>query len=284
MNVDVEPLPASLGARVTGIDLRQPLDDATYKAVHGAWLKHQVLVFPDQDLAENHQIAFSGRFGEFPRRDRFETRNERDTGDKSIMLVSNIRKDGKPIGSLPDGEMMFHSDGAYDDRPYKYTLLFAVELPAEGGNTLFANMYDAYETLPDGLKSRLRGCHARHGYYSGTVLRDQPVGPYSGDAVHPVFIEHGETGRTAVYISRLLTLRIMECAEAESEAILAQLFDHCERRELIYEHVWKTGDFVMWDNRCITHARTDFPRTERRLLRRTVIQGEKPMMARLDAA
>ncbi len=284
MNVDVEPLPASLGARVTGIDLRQPLDDATYKAVHAAWLKHQVLVFPDQDLAENHQIAFSGWFGEFPRRDRFDTRSERNTGDKSIMLVSNIRKDGKPIGSLPDGEMMFHSDGAYDDRPYKYTLLFAVELPAAGGNTLFANMYDAYETLPDGLKSRLRGCHARHGYYAGTVLRDQPVGPYSGDAVHPVFIEHGETGRTAVYISRLLTLRIIECAETESEAILEQLFDHCERRELIYEHVWKTGDFVMWDNRCITHARTDFPRTERRLLRRTVIQGEKPMMARLDAA
>ncbi len=284
MNVDVEPLPASLGARVTGIDLRQPLDDATYKAVHAAWLKHQVLVFPEQELAENHQIAFSRRFGEFPRRGRFETRNERDTGEKSIMLVSNIRKDGKPIGSLPDGEMMFHSDGAYDDRPYKYTLLFAVELPAEGGNTLFANMYDAYETLPDGLKSRLRGCHAQHGYYSGTVLRDQPVGPYSGDAVHPVFIEHGETGRTAVYISRLLTLRIMECAEAESEAILAQLFDHCEQPGLIYEHVWKTGDFVMWDNRCIIHARTDFPHTERRLLRRTVIQGEKPMMARLDAA
>lgn len=284
MILDIEPLPASPGARITGIDLRQPLDDATFRAVHAAWLKHQVLVFPDQGLAGNDQIAFSRRFGEFPRRDRFDTRNERDTGDKSIMLVSNIRKDGKPIGSLPDGEMMFHSDGAYDDRPYKFTLLYAVELPSQGGNTLFADMYEAYETLPDGLKTRLRDCHARHGYYSGTVLRGQPVGPYSGDAVHPLFIEHSETGRTAIFVSRLLTLRIIELPEAESEAILEQLFDHCERHELIYEHVWKAGDFVMWDNRCITHARTDFPRSERRLLRRTVIQGEKPVMARLDAA
>ena len=145
-------------------------------------------------------------------------------------------------------------------------------------------MYEAYQTLPDSLKTRPRGCHAKHAYYSGTVQRGQPVGAFSGDAVHPVFIEHNETGRAAIYISRLLTQRIIELPEAESEAILEQLFDHCEQPGLIYEHVWKTGDFVMWDNRCIIHGRTDFPRTERRLLRRTVIQGEKPAMARLDAA
>ncbi len=280
MTVHVEPLPASLGARITGVDLSQPLGAAEFQSIHGAWLDHQVLVFPEQDLTEDDQIEFSLRFGDMPKRDRFERRAERGTADKSIMLVSNIRKDGKPIGSLPDGEMMFHSDGAYDDRPYRYTLLYAVELPATGGNTLFADMYKAYDTLADELKTRLGNCHAMHNYYSGMVIKGQHAGTYSGDAVHPLFIAHEETGRTAIFASRLLTQRIVEFDEPESGEILEQLFDHCEKRELIYEHVWRTGDFVMWDNRCVTHARTDFPRTERRLLRRTVIQGEKPGMAR----
>jgi taurine dioxygenase len=285
MTVHVAPLPAPLGARITGVDLRRPLDEAALDAVRAAWLDHQVLIFPDQDLSEADQIAFSRRFGEFPRRTRFEGRNERDTADRSIMLVSNIRDNGEPIGSLPDGEMMFHSDGAYDDAPYKFTLLYAVELPTSGGNTLFANMYDAYDTLPDGMKQKLQGCHAMHDYHSGTVHRDRPVGGYSGDAVHPVFVSHDDTGRTAIFVSRLLTRRIVELDESESEALLDELFDHCERPTLLYEHAWTKGDFVMWDNRCVTHARTDFPRTDRRLLRRTVIQGDKPAMAHpADAA
>ena len=283
MTIHVEKLPASLGARITGLDLRRTPDGATIEAILDAWLKHQVLVFPGQQLSEADQIGFSRRFGEFPSRERYEIRSEKGTADKSIMLISNIREDGKPIGSLPDGEMMYHSDGAYDDRPYKYTLLFAVELPSTGGHTLFANMYDAFETLPAAIKTRLRGCHAMHSYYSGTVPRDENVGPYSGDATHPVFIEHGETGRTAIYVSRLLTQRIVELPKDESDAVLEQLFDHCEQGELVYEHVWTPGDFVMWDNRCVVHGRTDFPRSERRLLQRTVIQGEKPAMAGLHA-
>jgi taurine dioxygenase len=284
MTMKVEPLSAPLGARVTGVDLRRDLDTETRAAIHRAWLDYQVLVFPDQDLSEEGQIRFSRHWGEFPKRRRFEDRAEKGITDRSIMLVSNIRENDQPIGSLPDGEMMFHTDGAYDEHPYRYTLLHAIELPSTGGNTLFANMYKAYEMLPDDLEQTLRGCHAVQGYYANTVLKSEPVGAYSGDFTHPVFIAHEETGRTALYVSRLMTQRIVELPEDESAAVLARLFDHCERPELIYEHVWQKGDFVMWDNRCVNHARTDFPRTERRLLRRTVIQGVRPEPAKQVAA
>jgi taurine dioxygenase len=126
------------------------------------------------------------------------------------------------------------------------------------------------------LKERLAPCHAKHLYYSGTVQKNQSTGRYSGDTVHPVFVSHDETHRDAIFVNRLITDAIVELPEAESDAVLEQLFDHCENPGLIYEHIWAPKDFVMWDNRCVNHARTDFAETERRLLRRTVIQGLKP--------
>ena len=284
MTMKVEPTGAATGAKITGVDISQELDSATVAAIHKAWMDHQVLVFPNQDLTEDEQIRFARLWGEFPKRDRYETRPEKDVADKSIMLVSNIRENGKPIGSLPDGEMMFHTDGAYDENPYNYSMLFAVELPLVGGHTMFANMYMAYETLSDDLKAKLASCTALQRYYSGTVQRGQHMGSYSGEFSHPVFIEHNETGRTALYISRLLTMRINELPEAESDEVLDFLFDHAEQPEMYYEHVWSLGDFVMWDNRCLNHARTDFPGNERRLLRRNVIQGVRPERARIDVA
>ena len=280
----VEPTGAATGARITGLDASQALDADTVAAIHQAWMDHQVLVFPDQDMTEDEQIRFARLWGEFPKRDRFETRPEKDVADKSIMLVSNIREDGKPIGSLPDGEMMFHTDGAYDEHPYRYSMLYAIELPSVGGHTMFANMYKAYETLPDDLKRKLSPCTALHRYYSGTVQRGEHMGSYSGEYSHPVFIEHNETGRTALYVSRLLTMGINELPEAESDEIIDFLFDHAEQPEMYYEHVWSPGDFVMWDNRCLNHARTDFPGDERRLLRRNVIQGIRPERARVHVA
>jgi taurine dioxygenase len=284
MTMKVEPTGAATGARITGVDLSQELDPDVVASIHKAWKDHQVLIFPDQDLTENEQVRFARLWGEFPKRDRFEARPEKDVADKSIMLISNIREDGKPIGSLPDGEMMFHTDGAYDEHPYNYSMLYAIELPSFGGNTMFANMYRAYETLSADLKRKLSNCTALQRYYSGTVQRGQHMGSYSGEFSHPVFIEHNETGRTALYVCRLLTTGINELPEAESDEIINYLFDHSEKPEMYYEHVWSVGDLVMWDNRCLTHARTDFPGTERRLLRRNVIQGIRPERGRIDVA
>ncbi len=284
MAMEVTPLPEALGARITGIDLGHDIDGETFAAIHAAWLEHLVLVFPGQELSADTQIRFTERFGEVGLRKRNVVRPESDDVHPGVMLITNIREDGKPIGSLPDGEMMFHSDGAFTADPYRYTLLYAIDVPPAGGDTLFANMYRAFDALPDDLKQRLAGCHAKHEYYAGAVQKDAPSGDYSGGCTHPLFIEHAETGRTALYISRLMTTGIGELPAGESDAVLEALFDHAERPEFVYRHVWTPGDFVMWDNRCTNHARTDFPETECRQMRRTSVQGTAPAAAGLEAA
>ncbi len=285
MTINIEPISDAVGARVTGIDLRDDMDEAAFQTIHQVWLDYQVLVFPGQEIGEEDQIRFTAKFGELGGRNRKVPTAEGDrVAHPGIMLISNIRKDGVPIGSLPDGEMMFHSDGAYAKRPFRYTLLFALEIPSVGGNTQFANMYKAYDTLPEELKSKLALCHAEHQYYAGSVDKAKPTESLTGIRQHPLFIAHEETGRAALYASRLLTTKIVELPADESDEILEALFDHCEKSALVYEHVWTPGDFVMWDNRCINHARTDFSEGERRLLRRTTVVGIDPVAATAQAA
>jgi taurine dioxygenase len=278
--VTVTPLDAPLGARITEIDLGQPLTKDDYAVIHRAWLDHQMLVFPGQKLSEEDQIRFTTHWGEMPVRNRYAGRREADRrSHESIMLVSNIRENGEPIGSLPDGEMMFHTDGSYDEHPYRYTMLYAVEVPSVGGDTLFANMYKAYETLPETLKRRLAEVNARHGYYAGRHVTPEikailGVGDVPDAFTHPLFTVHEETGRPVLYLSRLLTHSLVDVPDGD--ALLDELLDHAERTDLIYAHRWIPGDFVIWDNRCLNHARTDFPSGERRLLRRTTVQGVRP--------
>jgi len=289
MTITVEPFDAPLGARVTGIDLARAPEPADWSAIHDAWLRHQVLVFPGQRLSEDDQIRFTLHWGDMPVRQRYVGRREESRrAHQSVMLVSNIREDGQPIGSLPDGEMMFHSDGSYDEHPYRYTTLYAVEVPSRGGNTLFADMYGAYATLPTDLRRRLADARARHGYYAGRDVTPEikatlAIGQSDDCWEHPLFTAHEETGRPVLFASRLLTERIVGLPDDESDTLLQRLFAHAERRELIYEHVWQPGDYVIWDNRCVNHARTDFPPGERRLLRRTTVQGVRPEAAKAAA-
>ncbi len=290
MSIEVLPVSAPLGARVTGVDLGQPLDDATWAAIHRAWLDHQVLVFSGQDMTEEDQIRFTRHWGEMPVRSRYAGRREEGRrAHQSIMLVSNIREDGKPIGSLPDGEMMFHSDGSYDEHPYRYTMLYALKVPSHGGNTMFANMYRAYETLSEDLKQRCATLQARHGYYAGRHVTPEikatlGISHSSDSWTHPVVTAHEETGRPVLFVSQLLTQRIVGLPETEADELLDTLLDHGEKPEHIYSHVWTPGDFVIWDNRCVNHARTDFPASEARLLRRTTVQGVRPEAAHATAA
>ena len=283
MAIRIEPLDAPLGARITGVDLSGEVDDAAFGEIQAAWNEHLVLIFPGQELDEADHIRFTEHFGKLGGRNRRkENVPEGDRVHAGLMLVSNIREDGVPIGSLPDGEMMFHSDGAYSETPYKYTLLYAVEIPSVGGNTLFSNMYRAYDTLPGDLKEHLAGAKARHGYYAGTTDKANPAGELSSEMEYPLFIRHEDTGRTALFASRLMTLAIVGMEKAESDAVLEQLFDHSEQPEMVYEHVWTPGDLVIWDNRCSNHARTDFPGGARRLLRRTTVIG-RPLVG-IEAA
>lgn len=281
MAVVITPLDAPLGARIDGVDLGRPVPDAVFQAIRDAWLKHIVLVFPNQEIGGPAQLAFAERFGPLKKRDRPEDRRPEAEGrdyDAQVMFISNIVEDGKPIGSLPDGEMWFHHDGCYKEHPQRASFLNAIEIPPVGGNTRFGNMYLAYEKVPAALKRLLADKTALHVYDYEMRERYDAESGLDGIAhfTHPVFIRHPDTGRTALYVNRLMTARINELPLDESDAALAELFDLSEGPSVVLEHVWTVGDFVMWDNLCSIHARTDFPPTDRRLMRRCVIEGVRP--------
>jgi len=272
----IEPLSRHIGAAIRGIDLRDKPDAATVQAIYQAWLDHLVLVFPDQKLEQEDLIRATGYFGEIGALSRppkyFPKGYSRLL--PGIMMISNIRENGEPIGALPDGEMMFHHDMIHAEVPSKATLLYAAEIPSTGGNTLFASGYAAYDTLDPAVRAPLEGKKALHHYNYGSTIRGDGRGTEAfAECVHPVFRTHEETGRKAVYVNRLMTVKVLDTPEAESERLLNAVYDHAEKREFVYEHVWRVGDLLLWDNRCSSHARTDFAATERRLMFRTTVQG-----------
>ena len=151
--------------------------------------------------------------------------------------------------------------------------MYSLEIPTYGGDTLFASGAAAYDTLDPAIKAKLEGRRALHFYNYGSTQRGKGGIGATAQAVHPVFRTHEETGRKAIYVNRLMTQEIEGLPQEESDALLTALFDHSERPEFIYRHVWRVGDLLLWDNRCSTHARDDFPSDQRRLMLRTTVQG-----------
>jgi len=273
--MQTRPLSPALGAEIMGVDLSEPISDELFAKIQDCWHQHLVVLFRDQHLSEDDQVRFAERFGKLAMSHtrRFTTANP------AVMLISNIRQDGKPIGALPDGEMQFHSDQCYQEIPAKGSMLYAIEVPSNGGDTLFANAYKAYETLPEDIKRRLDGRKAMHAYdydvagtKRGTLIKEG-VPHYA----HPAVRTHPATGRQALYVNRLMTVAIEGLPEAESDELLNFLFAHQENPDFIYAHKWRPNDLLLWDNRCVLHARTDFSSDERRLLRRVTVLGERPM-------
>lgn len=274
---EIEKLTPHIGAAITGIDLTQEIDAATAAALYQAWLDNIVLVFRGQTLSQEDQIRITkifGPHGEIARPPKYFPKGYSKILP-NIMLISNIRENGEPIGALPDGEMMFHHDMLHAELPDKATLLYSVEIPSTGGHTLFASGYAAYETLPDDIRAPLEGKSAFHHYNYGSTQKGDDRGIEAfAESRHPVFRTHEETGRKAVYVNRLMTERVEDMDPAESERLLNALYDHAEKPEFVYEHVWQVGDLLLWDNRCSSHARTDFPDGDRRLLLRTTVKGD----------
>jgi taurine dioxygenase len=271
-----KPLTKYIGCEVAGIDLREPVPPAAASAIYRAWLDHAVLLFRDQDLTQEDLIRVTGIFGEFAPLGR--PKHTLPSGFSkilpNIMLISNIRENGETIGALPDGEMMFHHDTIHRDDPHKATLLYSVEIPTHGGDTLFASGTAAYDTLDPAMKKKLEGLRAVNFYVYNSVKRnDKQAVDATSQAVHPVARTHEETKRKALYVNRLMSVRIEGMPEAESDELLNFLFDHSEKPEFVYTHAWRKGDLIVWDNRCSSHARTDFPADQRRLLLRTTVKG-----------
>lgn len=281
LSIEVVPLSPACGAEIRGVDVTKPLSERQVEEIRRAWQEHLVLVIRGQQITQDQQLRFASYFGDLGIRnqapDGLKSRTEGVMqDDRRVLLVSNKMVDGKPVGAFGDGEMWYHIDSGYTARPYRYTFLYGVELPSYGGNTLFSNMYKAYDALPADLKAKLKGKKALHIHEYKRSERVDLNRDISGSPhfFHPVCVSHPETGRKSLFVDRLMTQRIEGVSPEESDAILEQLYEIGERPEFVYEHVWQLGDFVMWDNRCTIHARTYFPREEPRLLRRCTVNGD----------
>ena len=277
MSFEISPLSHAIGAKITGLDLQAPLSSDDIDRLVDTWHAHGVLCLPNQTLSEAQQIQFGQYFGEL-----VSTLGEYkiSTTHPSIMYVTNEKENGEYIGALPDGEMFFHSDMCYVEKPSMATILYAINIPRVGGNTLFANMYKAYEALDQKTKSKIDTLKAVNSYEPGdkatmSVGRlKAPTGPNARRFSHPMVCTHPVTKQKALYINRLMTESVVGLEKNESDALLEQLFDHQEKTDFIYEHHWSPGDLVMWDNRCVLHARQNFDSKELRKLRRITIKGD----------
>ena len=276
--IDIVPTGAALGAEVRGIDLKS-IDARQFAAIERAWQTHQVVLFRDQTLADQDLIAFSRRFGDLDWAPVQETGRRFVEGLPEIYIVSNVTVNGQPIGSLGAGEAVWHTDMSYLDVPPMASMLCALEVPPVGGNTSFCSMYAVYDALPGELKQRVANLKIKHDgtYNSGGYLR-QGVTPtddprISPGAVHPLVCIHPDTGRQMLYLGRRRNAYLVGLELAESEALLDQLWQFVARPEFAWEHVWRVGDLVLWDNRCTMHRRDPFDDATRRVMHRTQIKG-----------
>ncbi|MBY0242204.1 MAG: TauD/TfdA family dioxygenase [Burkholderiaceae bacterium] len=279
---ELQVFDAPLGAEVIGLDLSQPLSNTDFQRLHRAHLDHHVLVFRDQRITPAQQVAFSRRWGPLQIH---VLRNFQLADHPEVLVVSNILEHGQPIG-LGDAGHFWHSDLSYKEKPSLGSLLHAQELPEQGGDTLFANMHLAYDTLPPALLRAVQGLRAEHSYlaqYEELRARN-PYRPALTQAqidevrpvTHPVVRVHPETGRRALFVSEHFTTRIIGIPKDESCALLAELFEHSEKPEHIYRHRWQPHDMVFWDNRSLMHLAAGCPAHLRRKLYRTTIEGDIP--------
>lgn len=279
---EIKLFDAPLGAEVFGLDLSQPLAQDDFDRIHRAHLDHHVLVFRDQRITPRQQIDFSRRFGPL----QIHVLRQFQLADHpEILLVSNVIENGQPIG-LGDAGHFWHSDLSYKEVPSLGSMLHAQELPEEGGDTLFANMHLAWDTLPAALRSAVRGARAEHSYLTqyAELQRRSPWRPDLTQAqldevkpvIHPVVRVHPETGRPALFVSEHFTTHIVGLPEDESRALLDELFAHSVRPEHLYRHRWQPHDLLFWDNRSLLHVASGCPDHLRRKLYRTTIEGDAP--------
>jgi taurine dioxygenase len=277
--LDIRPTGGGLGAEIRGIDLRD-LDEDRFAALHRAWLDNLVLLVRGQALDDADLIAFSRRLGELDHAPVQESGRRFVGGMPELYVVSNVVENGEPIGSLGNGEAVWHTDMSYIEQPPKASALYALEIPPTGGDTSFINMYAVYDTLPEPLKQRIAGLRVKHDgtYNSGGYVR-QGVIPSDDPreapgALHPLVYRHPETGRPALYLGRRRNAYIEGLALDESEQLLDQLWAYVDQPSLSWTNVWQVGDLVLWDNRCTMHRRDPFDPGSRRVMHRTQIKGE----------
>jgi taurine dioxygenase len=279
--ISIRNLDATLGAEVAGVDVSKSLPQADIDAIEAAWRERLVVVFHDQDLSDPQLIAFSRNFGELdppgpnPYGEPFLKEHP------ELNVISNVVENGKPIGNLGDGEAVWHADMTYVEVPPKAAMLHSLEVPPTGGNTYFANMFAAYESLPADLKQTATGKTAVHdastnsagmlrkGYKQVTDVREV-VGAH-----HPLVRTEPKTGRKALFLGRRPNSYVLGLSVPDSEALLDALWAHATQPRFAMCHEWKVGDVLMWNNLSVLHRRDPFDPKSRRVMHRSQIKGSE---------
>ncbi len=278
--ISVKPIAGALGAEVAGVDLSRPLSDSVIGEIRTALLENLVVFFHDQHLTPEQHLAFGHRFGALQIHDFVEAMPE-------YPEILEVRKEPEEKRNFGGG---WHTDVSYLERPSLGSVLYALDVPDHGGDTMFANQYLAYEALSDGMKRMLDGMTAIHSArrpYGPNAERAHDYGPSSmrfnfsetaqAEIEHPVVRTHVETGKKALYVNRTFTLRFKDMTEAESAPLLDFLCQHAVRPEFTCRFRWRPNSIAFWDNRCVQHNAINDYHGQRRSMHRVTIEGERPV-------
>jgi alpha-ketoglutarate-dependent taurine dioxygenase len=279
--ISVRKLHPYLGAEVRGVDMRKPMDAATFKAVHDAWMEHLVLVFPEQHITDEQHVAFTKYFGE---PEIFHQEIIKSSRMKEIFRLANVDEDNKLMpakhATLKQIALaqMWHTDSSYRPLPCVGALLHGLEISRTGGQTRFTNMYAVWDELPENLKQKVRGRKARHDFGNLHRLADiKPLTKEEEAAMPPVWQPmvrtHPVTGRVSLYISPIYNDQIEGMADADAVKLIEELTEFSGQEKFVYSHWWSPDDVLMWDNRCTMHQVTPHDPMERRVMHRTTIEG-----------
>jgi taurine dioxygenase len=290
MGLTIKKLTPAVGAEISQVDLSH-LSDAEFSQIEQAWNRHSALLFRDQKLTDDDLLAFSRRFGELDPPPVQEHGRQSPEGYPEVYVVSNALDDkGAPIGALGAGEAVWHTDMSYLALPPDASMLYALEIPPSGGDTWVLGMQAAWAALPAALKAKLRDRRIKHDgtYNSGGFLRkgvtpsDDPH--QAPGAWHPAVLRHPVTGAPSLYLGRRRNSYVEGLAPAESDALLDALWTHIEHPDFRYQHRWRVGDLLLWDNRSTMHRRDPFDNNTRRVMHRTQIKGKVAPSAYVEAA
>lgn len=255
---------------ISGVDLSIDLTDTQFVEIKRLWLENKVAVFRDQNLEDDALVGFTKRFGPLFVHVRSQFN---DAAHPEIMLISNIKEDGRNLGELGNGDLAWHSDQSYSERPVFSTLMYAIEIPVDGGGTWFCDTARAYERLPEGIKQRITDLQQNFSIEVTVATQDvaltEEQRAQKPPVTHPLVRTHPELGRKSLYLSPAHSTGIADLSEEEGASLLAELEDWAERPEFTYCHDWRVGDVVMWDNTSTMHRRDAFSPTARRMLKRT---------------
>src|SRR5262249_792147 len=283
MAISIKNLDSALGVHIDGVDVSRPLPQVDIDMIESAWHERLVVVLHGQNLSDPQLIAFSRNFGKLDPPGPNPYGEPFNKAHPELNVISNVVENGKPIGNLGDGEAVWHADMTYVDLPPKAAMLHALEVPppVAGGNTYFANMFEAYETLPPDLKRATDGRLAVHdasrnsagllrkGYKEVTDVRETP------GAQHPLVPTDRKSGRKALFLGRRLNAYVLGLEVSESEALLDALWSHATQPRFVMCHKWKVGDLLMWNNLSVLHRRDPFDPKTRRVMHRSQIKGDE---------